>query len=97
MLDESEYDFDPEDGDEFEESEVTAEPEFAGEEEGEDSGQPRELSDGGRAELRAPGANAGYQQRPSARIPIAAGVTVVGAVVDGLPCARAEKLRARCR
>ncbi len=63
VLDESEYDFDPEDGDEFEESEVTAESEFASEEEGEESGQPRELSDGGRAELRAPGATAGYQQR----------------------------------
>jgi ribonuclease G len=61
-LDESEYDFDPEDADEFEESEVTAESEFAGEEEGEDSG-PRELSEGGRAELRAPGATADYQQR----------------------------------
>ncbi len=59
VLDESEYDFDPEDADEFEESEILAEPELAGEEEedeeeDEDSDQPQESSDGGRAELRAP-------------------------------------------
>jgi ribonuclease G len=62
-LDESEYDFDPEDADEFEESEILAEPEFAGEEAAEAAGQGQELSDGGRAELRAPEATAGYQQR----------------------------------
>ena len=68
-LDESEYDFDPEDADEFEESEILAEPELADEEEDEDSDRPRELSDGGRAELRAPGATAGYQQRSERAYP----------------------------
>jgi ribonuclease G len=63
VLDESEYDFDPEDADEFEESEILAEPEFAGEEAAEAAGQGLQLSDGGRAELRAPEATAGYQQR----------------------------------
>jgi ribonuclease G len=69
VLDESEYDFDPEDADEFEESEILAETELADEEEDEDSDRPRELSDGGRAELRAPGATAGYQQRSERAYP----------------------------
>ena len=68
-LDESEYDFDSEEGDEFEESEVLAAPEFAGEQEDEDSDQRLELSDTGNAELRAPGTNAGYQQRSERAYP----------------------------
>ncbi|MGA2963797.1 MAG: Rne/Rng family ribonuclease, partial [Candidatus Korobacteraceae bacterium] len=68
VLDESEYDFDPEDADEFEESEILAEPGFA-DEEADDSRPPQELSDGGRAELRAPGATAGYQQRAERAYP----------------------------
>src|SRR5208337_4405034 len=51
------------------ESEILAEPELADEEEDEDSDRPRELSDGGRAELRAPGATAGYQQRSERAYP----------------------------
>ncbi len=70
-LDESEYDFDAEDGDEFEESEIVAEPEFAGEEEEEDEEPVRsaELDEGGRAELRAPGMAPGYQQRSERAYP----------------------------
>jgi ribonuclease G len=69
-LDESEYDFDAEDGEEFEESEIVAEPEFAGEEEeDEESARPAELSEGGRAELRAPGMAPGYQQRSERAYP----------------------------
>ena len=46
-LDESEYDFDSEEGDEFEESEVLTAPESAGEQEDEDSDQRPGLSDTG--------------------------------------------------
>ena len=64
-LDESEYDFDSdsEEGDEFEESEVLASPETAGEQEDEDLDQRPGLSDTANAEARAPGTNAGPRQR----------------------------------
>ena len=68
-LDESEYDFDSEEGDEFEESEVLAAPESAGEQEDEDSDQRPGLSDTANAEPRAHGTSAGSQQRSERAYP----------------------------
>jgi len=70
-LDASEYDFDADNGDEFEESEVLAEPEFADEEEEEDEDldQPPESSDSSRAEVRASGRPADPRQRSDRAYP----------------------------
>ncbi len=69
-LRESEYDFEEdeqEEGDEYEESEMLADGEE--EDEGEDFEAQPPAGDNGRAELRAPSATAGYQQRVGRVLP----------------------------